>query len=51
VGFFSSGPGFFIRQFNIPLIIILIAAMSFTITFRDLGMAARDGVMGHPVYS
>jgi len=42
VGFFSSGPGFFIRQFNIPLIIILIAAMSFTITFRDLGMAARD---------
>lgn len=41
-GFFSAAPGIFIRQFNIPLIIILIGAMSFTITFRDLGMAARD---------
>lgn len=42
MGFFTAAPGAFIRQFNIPLIIILIGAMSFTITFRDLGMAARD---------
>jgi len=42
VGFFTSSPGVFIRQFNIPLVIILIAAMSFTITFRGLGMAARN---------
>jgi len=42
VGLFTPNPGVFIRQFNTPLIIILIAAMSFTITFSDLGMAARD---------
>jgi predicted Na+-dependent transporter len=42
VGLFTPSPGVFIRQFNIPLIIILIAAMSFTITFSNLGMAARD---------
>ncbi len=42
IGFLTSGPGQFIRQFNEPLIIILIAAMSFTITFSNLGMAARD---------
>jgi len=42
VGLFTSSPGVFIRQFNTPLIVILIAAMSFTITFSNLGMAARN---------
>jgi len=42
VGLFTPSPGQFIRRFNIPLIVILIAAMSFTITFSNLGMAARN---------
>ena len=42
VGIFTPSPGAFIRQFNIPLIVILIAAMSFTITFKNLGTAAKD---------
>lgn len=42
VGLFSAGPGLFIRQFNVALIIILIGAMSFTITFKDLGNAVRN---------
>jgi len=42
VGLFTPSPGQFIRRFNIPLIVILIAAMSFTITFQNLGNAARD---------
>ncbi|MGQ9546355.1 MAG: arsenic resistance protein [Dehalococcoidia bacterium] len=42
VGLFTSSPGVHIRQFNTPLIVILIAAMSFTITFSNLGMAARN---------
>jgi predicted Na+-dependent transporter len=42
VGLFTPSPGQFIRQANTPLIVILIAAMSFTITFSNLGMAARN---------
>jgi predicted Na+-dependent transporter len=42
VGLFTSSPGLHIRQANTPLIIILIAAMSFTITFGNLATAARD---------
>jgi predicted Na+-dependent transporter len=42
IGLFTASPGQFIRQFNAPLIVILIAAMSFTITFTNLGMAARN---------
>lgn len=41
-GFFTSRPGVYIRQFNTPLIIIMIAAMGFTITFKSLGTAAKD---------
>jgi len=41
-GFFTARPGVYIRQFNTPLIIIMIAAMGFTITFRSLGTAAKD---------
>ena len=41
-GFFTARPGVYIRQFNTPLIIIMIAAMGFTITFRSLGAAAKD---------
>jgi len=42
VGFFTSRPGFYIRQLNTLLIVIMIGAMGFTITLRSLGMAARD---------
>ena len=42
VGLFTSSPGFHIRQANTPLIVIMIAAMGFTITFKSLGIAARD---------
>lgn len=42
VGLFTASPGQFIRHFNTPLIVILIAAMSFTITFSNLGVAARN---------
>jgi len=41
-GLVTPAPGLLIRQFNVPLIVILIAAMSFTITFQNLGSAARD---------
>lgn len=41
-GFFTSCPGEAIRQFNTPLIIIMIVAMGFTITFKSLGQALRD---------
>ena len=42
VGLVSSTPGVFIQQFNVPLIIIMIGAIGFTITFKSLGMAIRD---------
>ena len=42
VGLFTPSPGVYIRQFNTPLIIIMIAAMGFTITFRSLGTATKD---------
>ena len=42
VGLATSTPGAFIQQFNVPLIVIMIAAMGFTITFKSLGAAARD---------
>ncbi len=42
IGFFTARPGVYIRQFNTPLIIIMIAAMGFTITFKSLGTAAKD---------
>jgi len=42
VGLFTASPGGYIRQFNTPLIIVMIAAMGFTITFKSLGIAARD---------
>ena len=42
VGLFTPSPGVYIRQFNTPLIIIMIAAMGFTITFKSLGAATKD---------
>lgn len=42
IGFFTARPGVYIRQFNTLLIIIMIAAMGFTITFKSLGGAAKD---------
>ncbi len=42
VGFFTDLPGLIIRAFSTPLIIIMIAAMGFTITFKSLGAAAKD---------
>jgi predicted Na+-dependent transporter len=42
IGVFTASPGLFIRKFNNPLIIIMIGAMGFTITFKNLGAAAKD---------
>lgn len=42
IGFFTARPGFYIRQFNTLLIIIMIGAMGFTITFKSLGGAAKE---------
>jgi predicted Na+-dependent transporter len=42
VGLFTSSPGVYIRHANTPLIVIMIGAMGFTITFKSLGAAARD---------
>jgi len=42
VGLFTASPGQALRQANTPLIVIMIAAMGFTITFKSLGSAARD---------
>jgi predicted Na+-dependent transporter len=42
VGLFTPTPGQFIRHANTALIVIMIAAMGFTITFKSLGAAARD---------
>ena len=42
VGLFTASPGVHIRQFNTPLIVVMIAAMGFTITFKSLAMAIRD---------
>jgi predicted Na+-dependent transporter len=42
VGLFTSSPGQALRQANTPLIVIMIAAMGFTITFKSLGAAFRD---------
>jgi len=42
VGLFTASPGVYIRQFNTPLIVIMIAAMGFTITFKSLVMAIKD---------
>jgi len=42
IGCFTSSPGIFIRQFNVLLIIVLIGAMSFTITFDSLAKAFKN---------
>ena len=42
VGLFTDSPGVFIRQFNLPLIVIMIGAMGFSITFRSLGLATSQ---------
>ncbi len=42
VGLFTPAPGIAIRKISTFLIVIMIGAMGFTITFKSLGMAARD---------
>jgi BASS family bile acid:Na+ symporter len=42
IGFFTPRPGQFLRQANTPLIVIMIATMGFTITFKSLGTAVKD---------
>jgi predicted Na+-dependent transporter len=42
VGLFTPAPGIAIRKASTFLIVIMIGAMGFTITFKSLGMAARD---------
>ena len=41
-GIFTSSPGQFSRGFSSPLIVIMIGAMGFTITFKSLKTAAKD---------
>ena len=41
VGLLTNSPGVFIRQFNTSLIVIMIAAVGFTITSKSPGMAAQ----------
>lgn len=42
VGLFTASPGIAIRKISTFLIIVMIGAMGFTITFKSLGTAARD---------
>jgi predicted Na+-dependent transporter len=42
VGLFTSAPGIALRKISSFLIIIMIGAMGFTITFKSLGTAAKD---------
>jgi len=42
VGLFTPAPGLAIRKVSTFLIVIMIGAMGFTITFKSLGTAARD---------
>ena len=42
VGIITPYPGFLIRKVNTLLIVVMIGAMGFTITFKSLGMAAKD---------
>ncbi|MDZ7696262.1 MAG: bile acid:sodium symporter [Deltaproteobacteria bacterium] len=42
VGLLTPAPGIAIRKISSFLIVIMIGAMGFTITFKSLGMAARD---------
>jgi predicted Na+-dependent transporter len=41
-GLVTSAPGLFLRGFSAPLMVIMIAAMGFTITIHSLGMATKD---------
>lgn len=38
----TPAPGLFLRRFSAPLMVVMIAAMGFTITIRSLGMATKD---------
>jgi ACR3 family arsenite efflux pump ArsB len=42
VGLFTPAPGIAIRKISTFLIVVMIGAMGFTITFKSLGTAARD---------
>jgi arsenite transporter len=42
VGLFTAAPGIAIRKISTFLIVVMIGAMGFTITFKSLGAAARD---------
>ncbi len=42
VGIFTPSPGLYIQKFTIPLVIIMIGAMGFTITFKSFGTALKD---------
>jgi len=42
VGIFTPSPGLYIQKFTIPLVIVMIGAMGFTITCKSFGMALKD---------
>jgi ACR3 family arsenite transporter len=42
IGIFTPSPGLYIQKFTIPLVIVMIGAMGFTITFKSFGTALKD---------
>jgi len=42
IGVFTPSPGLYIQRFTIPLVILMIGAMGFTITFKSFGTALKD---------
>ena len=42
VGFYTSYPGMLLKRFSLAFIILMIASMGFTITFRSFALAVRD---------
>ncbi|RLI78263.1 hypothetical protein DRP05_07795 [Archaeoglobales archaeon] len=42
VGFYTSYPGMLLRRFSVLFVVVMIASMGFTITFRSFALALRD---------
>ncbi|MDI3502431.1 MAG: arsenite transporter [Archaeoglobi archaeon] len=42
VGFYTNYPGLVLKKFSVAFIVVMIASMGFTITFRSFALALRD---------
>ena len=42
VGFYTSYPGMLLKRFSVLFVVIMIASMGFTITFRSFALALKD---------